>query len=153
MTGPTRHSRCAFASRYCWRAPITKALRRRPIARSRMRRESGDDYVMVQVLNILGAFHFDCATSKLAEPHARAHLSSLDPRDVAPMETDAREALRYFERARGVAERAHYEFAAWYVAGNIERLEIILGHADRRCVRYASASRYCRRAARSTTKS
>jgi AraC-like DNA-binding protein len=47
------------------------------------------------------------------------------------METDAREALRFFQRARTVAERAHYEFAAWYVAGNIERLEIILGHAYR----------------------
>jgi AraC-like DNA-binding protein len=93
--------------------------------------KSGDDYVMVQVLNILGAFRFDCATSKLPEPHARAHLSSLDPRDTAPMGSDAREALRFFERARAVAERAQYEFAAWYVAGNIERLEIILGHADR----------------------
>ena len=93
--------------------------------------KSGDDYVMVQVLNVLGAFHFDCATSKLAEPHARGHLSSLDPRDAAPMETDAREALGFFQRARAVAERAHYEFAAWYVAGNIERLEILLGHADR----------------------
>jgi AraC-like DNA-binding protein len=92
--------------------------------------KSGDDYVMVQVLNILGAVHFDCATSKLPE-HARGHLSSLDPRDAAPMETDAREALQFFQRARAVAERAHYEFAAWYVAGNIERLEIILGHADR----------------------
>jgi AraC-like DNA-binding protein len=92
---------------------------------------SGDDYVLVQVLNILGAFHFDCATSKLPEPHARAHLSSLDPRDAAPMEDDAREALRFFQRARAVAERARYEFAAWYVAGNIERLEILLGHADR----------------------
>jgi AraC-like DNA-binding protein len=91
---------------------------------------SGDDYVMVQVLNILGAFHFDCATSKLPEPHARAHLSSLDPRDAAPMEAEAREALRFFQRARAVAERARYEFAAWYVAGNIERLQIILGHAD-----------------------
>jgi AraC-like DNA-binding protein len=30
-----------------------------------------------------------------------------------------------------VAERANYAFAAWYVAGNIERLEILLGHADR----------------------
>ena len=93
--------------------------------------KSGDDYVMVQVLNVLGAFHFDCAISKLPEPHARGHLSSLDPRDAAPMETDAREALRFFQRARAVAERAHYEFAAWYVAGNIERLEILLGHADR----------------------
>ena len=37
---------------------------------------SGDDYVMVQILNILGAFHFDRATSKLPERHARAHLSS-----------------------------------------------------------------------------
>jgi AraC-like DNA-binding protein len=92
--------------------------------------KSADDYVMVQVLNILGAFHFDCATSKLPEPHARTHLSSLDPRDAAPMEAEAREALRFFERARTVAERAHYEFAAWYVAGNIERLQILLGHAD-----------------------
>ena len=93
--------------------------------------KSGDAYVMVQVLNVLGAFHFDCATSKLAEPHARAHLSSLDPHDAAPMETEARAALRFFERARTVARRAGYEFAAWYVAGNIERLEIILGHAER----------------------
>jgi len=92
---------------------------------------SGDDYVMVQILNILGAVAFDRATSKLPEPHARSHLSLLDPRDAAPMESDAREALRLFERAREVAERANYEFAAWYVAGNIERLEILLGHADR----------------------
>ncbi|HEX7273428.1 MAG TPA: helix-turn-helix domain-containing protein [Casimicrobiaceae bacterium] len=92
---------------------------------------SGDDYVIVQILNVLGAVYFDRATSKLSEPHARAHLSSLDPRDAAPMEADAREALRLFQRARTVAERAHYEFAAWYVAGNIERLEIVLGHADR----------------------
>ncbi len=92
---------------------------------------SGDDYVTVQVLNLLGAFHFDCATSKLPEPHARAHLSSLDPTDAAPMEDSAREALRYFRRARALATRAHYEFAAWYVAGNIERLEIVLGHAER----------------------
>jgi AraC-like DNA-binding protein len=92
---------------------------------------SSDDYVIVQILNILGAFHFDCATAKLPAPHARAHLSSLDPHDAAPMEQEAREALSYFERARAVAERANYEFAAWYVAGNIERLEILLGHADR----------------------
>jgi AraC-like DNA-binding protein len=92
---------------------------------------SGDAYVIVQVLNILGAVHFDCATSKLPLPHARAHLSSLDPRDVAPMEDDAREALRFFERASAVAKRGNYEFAAWYVAGNIERLEILLGRADR----------------------
>lgn len=92
---------------------------------------SGDDYVMVQILNILGAVRFDAATSKLLQPHARAHLSSLDPHDVLPMEDDAREALRLFQRAREVAERSNYEFAAWYVAGNIERLEILLGHAER----------------------
>ncbi len=92
---------------------------------------SRDDYVIVQVLNVLGAVHFDRATSKLNEPHARAHLSSLDPRDAVPMEADAREALRLFQRARTVAKRGRNEFAAWYVAGNIERLEILLGHADR----------------------
>lgn len=92
---------------------------------------SGDDYVIVQILNILGAVYFDRATSKLHAPHARSHLSSLDPQDAAPMQEDAREALHYFERARAVAERAQYKFAAWYVAGNIERLEILLGHADR----------------------
>lgn len=104
------------------------ALAERAIAVSEA---SGDDYVIVQILNILGAVHFDRATSKLNAPHARSHLSSLDPHDAAPMEDDAREALRYFERARAVAERAQYKFAAWYVAGNIERLQIILGHADR----------------------
>ena len=92
---------------------------------------SADDYVMVQILNILGAVHFDRATSKLPEPHARSHLSSLDPGDAVLMEDEAREALRLFERARGVASRAGYEFAAWYVAGNIERLEILLGRAER----------------------
>ena len=92
---------------------------------------SGDDYVIVQILNVLGAVYFDRATSKLSEPHAHAHLSSLDPRDVAPLESDAREALHLFQRARVVAERAHLAFAAWYVAGNIERLEILLGHGDR----------------------
>jgi len=92
---------------------------------------SGDDYVVVQVLNVLGAVSFDRATSKLNLPHARSHLSSIDPHDAGPMEQDAREALSYFQRARAVAERAHYEFAAWYVAGNIERLEIILGRADK----------------------
>jgi AraC-like DNA-binding protein len=91
----------------------------------------GDDYVLVQVLNVLGAVAFDRAKSKLRVPHARSHLSSLDPRETAPMEEDAREALRWFERAKAVAERAHYEFAAWYVAGNIERLDIVLGHAQR----------------------
>ncbi|HET7097739.1 MAG TPA: hypothetical protein VFJ68_10135, partial [Casimicrobiaceae bacterium] len=97
----------------------------------RLAEASGDDYVMVQILNVLGAVAFDRATSKLDGAHARAHLSALDPHDTAPMEADAREALALFERARAVAERAHYEFAAWYVAGNIERLEILLGHADR----------------------
>lgn len=92
---------------------------------------SGDDYVLVQVLNVLGAVQFDRATSKLAEPHARSHLSSLEPTDAVPMQSDAREALRLFERAREAAERGGYEFAGWYVAGNIERLEILLGHADR----------------------
>ena len=92
---------------------------------------SGDDYVMVQVLNILGAVQFDRATAKLPGPHARSHLSSLDPADAAPMESDAREALRLFERARAVADRGRHEFASWYVAGNIERLEILLGHAER----------------------
>jgi AraC-like DNA-binding protein len=92
---------------------------------------SGDDYALVQVLNILGAVSFDRATSKLAAPHARTHLSSLDARDTGPMEADAREALRYFEAARTVAGRARYEYAAWYVAGNIERLEIVLGRAER----------------------
>lgn len=92
---------------------------------------SGDDYVLVQVLNVLGATCFDRATSKLPDPHARAHLSALDPRDTAPMEEDARAALHYFERAGAVATRAHYEFAAWYVAGNVERLQILLGNAER----------------------
>jgi tetratricopeptide (TPR) repeat protein len=92
---------------------------------------SGDDYVHVQVLNVLGAYHFDRATSSLPEAHARSHLTSLDLRDTAPMHADAREALAYFVRARAVAERAHYEFAAWYVAGNIERLEILLGRPGR----------------------
>ncbi|MEP7063476.1 MAG: helix-turn-helix transcriptional regulator [Betaproteobacteria bacterium] len=96
----------------------------------RIARASGDRYVMVQVFNILGAAHFDRATSKLDAPHARMHLTSIDPRDAAPMETDAREALRLFENARDVAISAHYEYAAWYVAGNIERLQILLGHAD-----------------------
>ncbi len=99
----------------------------------RLAESSGDDYVHVQVLNVLGAFHFDRATSKLPE-HARSHLSSLDPAESPPIEEEAREALRYFERAREVAERARYDFAAWYVAGNIERLEILMGRA-RRAVR------------------
>jgi AraC-like DNA-binding protein len=92
---------------------------------------SGDDYVIVQILNILGAARFDLATSKLGAPHARAHLTSLDLRDAAPMEADAREALQLFKRARDVAMRANYHFAAWYVDGNIERLDILLGNAAR----------------------
>jgi AraC-like DNA-binding protein len=92
---------------------------------------SGDAYVQVQICNVLGAVHFDRATSKLREPHARAHLSALDTHDLAPMESDARDALRHFERARALAEEAGYEFAAWYVAGNIERLEILLGRPQR----------------------
>src|SRR5688500_5682064 len=94
-------------------------------------RAGGDDYVLVQVLNILGAVAFDRATSKLGHPHARAHLSALDPADTAGMEGDAREALRLFQEAGAVARRAGFEFAAWYVAGNVERLEILLGRPDR----------------------
>ncbi len=94
-------------------------------------RASGDAYVEVQVHNVLGAMHFDRATAKLRAPHARAHLSSLEPADAAPMEADARAALACFEEARAVAERGGYEFAAWYVAGNIERLEILLGRPQR----------------------
>ncbi len=97
----------------------------------RVAEASDDDYVIVQVLNVLGAVHFDRATSKLTGPHARAHLTALDPCDAAPMEADVREALQLFRRAQAVAKRAHYQFAAWYVAGNIERLEILLGNADR----------------------
>ena len=91
----------------------------------------GDDYVIVQIYNVLGAASFDRATSKLDAPHARAHLSALERSETAPMEEDTREALRLFVRARDVALRAGYQFAAWYVSGNIERLEIVLGHADR----------------------
>ena len=97
----------------------------------RAARASGDDYVLVQVLNVLGAAHFDCATSKLAEPHARAHLSALDPEDTLPLRSEASKALVHFEEARQVAERAGYAFAAWYVSGNIERLRILLGEAER----------------------
>ena len=93
---------------------------------------SGDDYAVVQILNVLGAAHFDCATSKLPEPHARAHLTSLDPPDTLPMTGEASKALEYFEKARRVAERADYAFAAWYVSGNIERLQILLGNAGPR---------------------
>jgi AraC-like DNA-binding protein len=97
----------------------------------RLAEASRDDYVMVQVLNILGAVSFDRATSRLRQPHMRAHLPALDAAETASMHDDAREALRLFERARVVALRAKYHFAAWYVAGNIERLEIVLGRADR----------------------
>jgi AraC-like DNA-binding protein/tetratricopeptide (TPR) repeat protein len=97
----------------------------------RAARLSGDPYTLVQILNVLGAFYFDRATSKSRAPHARAHLSSLDPEDTAPMEEDAHSALHFFEQARAVAKAANYEFAAWYVSGNIERLEIIVGSADR----------------------
>jgi len=97
----------------------------------RVAEASGDDYVIVQILNILGAARFDLATSKLGAPHARAHLTSLDLRDAAPMEADAREALQLFKRAREVALRSDYQFAAWYVDGNIERLDILLGNAAR----------------------
>lgn len=93
-------------------------------------RASGDGYVEVQVQNILGAAHFDRATSKLRAPHARAHLSALDPTDTEPMEADAREALRCFEQARDAAQSAGNAFAAWYVEGNIERIQILLGNAD-----------------------
>ena len=92
---------------------------------------SGDDFVLVQVLNVLGAVHFDRATEKLKLPHARAHLSSLERIDALPLEADAQAALDCFQRAREVAERSHNAFAAWYVGGNIERLEILLGHAER----------------------
>lgn len=98
---------------------------------TRIARSSGDSYVLVQVLNVLGAAYFDRATSKLRAPHARAHLSALDPEDAEPMQADAREALRLFEAARGVAREAGYGYAAWYVEGNIERLEILLGNAGR----------------------
>lgn len=108
--------------------PAIAALADRAI---RLSEASGDDYVRVQVLNVLGAVHFDCATSKLANPHARSHLALIEPAEANPMEDEARRALGYFERARGVAERAGYSFAAWYVSGNIERLQILLGHAER----------------------
>ena len=104
------------------------ALATRAVA---LARASGDAYVQVQIHNVLGAVHFDRASSKLREPHARAHLSALDPADTAPMEQDARAALACFEEARAVADAAGYAFAAWYVAGNIERLEILLGRPKR----------------------
>lgn len=97
----------------------------------RLAQASGDDYVLVQVLNVIGATCFDRATSRLGEPHARAHLPLVDPADAAHVGDDARAALGYFEQARAVAIRGKYEFAAWYVAGNIERLEILLGRAAR----------------------
>jgi AraC-like DNA-binding protein len=92
--------------------------------------DSGDVYVLVQVLNVLGTAAFDRATAKLRVPHARAHLSALDASDTPPMETDARHALDLFQRAHVLALNNHYDFAAWYVGGNIERLQIVLGNAD-----------------------
>jgi len=129
------HGYAAFALRIRIATLLARADHSGAIAQAeraiRNAEASRDDYVMVQVLNILGTVHFDAATSKLPDPHARAHLSALDVRDTAAMQDDAREALRLFNEARSVAERANYEFAAWYVAGNIERLEIVLGHAER----------------------
>jgi AraC-like DNA-binding protein len=97
----------------------------------RLAKASRDDYVLVQILNILGAVAFDRATSKLGQPHVRAHLPAVDAAGAAAMQDDAREALRLFENARTVALRANYTFAAWYVGGNIDRLEILLGNAAR----------------------
>ena len=97
----------------------------------RLARASRDDYVRVQILNLLGAVCFDRATSKLQQPHVRAHLPALQAADAAAMHDDAQDALRLFEQAREVAEGAGYHFAAWYVAGNIERLEIVLGRAKK----------------------
>jgi AraC-like DNA-binding protein len=97
----------------------------------RLAQASGDDYVLVQVLNVMGATCFDRATSRLGQPHARAHLPLVDPVDATHVADDAHEALRLFEQARDVALRGRYPFAAWYVAGNIERLEILLGRAAR----------------------
>ena len=42
------------------------------------------------------------------------------------MEADVREALRCFEQARDAAQRAGNAFAAWYVEGNIERIQILM---------------------------
>ena len=94
----------------------------------RLARAGGDPYVLVQVLNVLGAMCFDRATSRLTQPHARAHLPLVEPEDALHVAVDAREALAYFEQARAIALKARYGYAAWYVAGNIERLEILLGH-------------------------
>ena len=123
--------RCVSASRSFSRTLTTKAPWRWAVARSRLRKRVATTTSSSRFSMSSARCYFDRATSKLSGPHARAHLSSLDPRDAVPMEADAREALRFFQRARAVAEGAHYEFAAWYVAGNIERLEILLGHADR----------------------
>jgi ATP/maltotriose-dependent transcriptional regulator MalT len=65
---------------------------------------SGDKYVVVQILKVLGAVHFDRATAKLDQPHARAHLSSLDPRDARPMEPCARAPV-LFQRAPSASVR------------------------------------------------
>ena len=129
------HAYAAFAMRIAFVILLARAdydgIARRTTRAIDNAKASGDDYALVQILNVLGAAHFDCATSKLAEPHARAHLSSLDARDALPMKEEASKALDYFEAARSVAERGGYRFAAWYVCGNIERLEILLGRARR----------------------
>ena len=96
----------------------------------RYARASRDDYVKVQVYNVLGAFHFDRATAHMPR-HVRSHITSVDPAHAAVSRHEARHALRHFELARRAALRSGNAFAAWYVAGNIERLEILLGRAQR----------------------
>ena len=152
--GRTRHLRCAYASRYCSRARITRAPRRSADRAIRIAEASGDDYVMVQILNVLGAVAFDRATSKLDGPHARAHLSALDPRDTAPMEADAREALRLL-RARPRRGRARALRVCGVVRGRQHRAA--RDPAGQRRARGANdqeaPAAFCRRAGRRTTKS
>ncbi len=87
-------------------------------------------------------------------PHARSHLSSLDPRETAPMEEDAREALHWFERAQS-GRRAR----ALRVCGLVCRRQHRAprdraGPRPTRRTRHTQApGACCRRAARSTTKS
>jgi len=138
VIGPLERARDFAYAAFAWRIRIAILLARADyaaIAAAAPRaledaEAGGDPYVLVQVLNILGAVSFDRATAKLADPHARSHLSLLGPGDAAPMEAEAREALGLFERARATAMATGYEYAAWYVAGNIERLEILLGRAE-----------------------
>jgi tetratricopeptide (TPR) repeat protein len=121
----------------------------------RLAEASGDDYVTVQILNILGAVSFDRATSKLDGPHARAHLSALDPRDTAPDgDRCARSARPLRARPRPWPSARITSSRRGTSPGNIERLEILLGNAAH-AVRndQESASRSCRRAARTTTRS